>query len=281
MKLRKRLDSSIASIPCFVELRTKAFIIIIILVLSCCHLYQQWTSVKKSNEAENDVLYFDLRNKRKVFNHLDYINPSKDVKPRGFLSIDQAHRQGKIHQGNVLYMVDTSLHANETKQDPKILIVKRSANMVTCPSAWFTIGEHTYRDESPIETVHRGIKEEMGIDALEYVLEHGRISSITENPVYYERDYGESNDGRIDRQVTYLWLVEMNVRDVKDNLYKSIDEFIKWEDEIADHKWISLETFSSLLNRGSDLGADRMSFCHETIVSILRLGLEELLLMKE
>ena len=137
--------------------------------------------------------------------------------------------------------------------EPKVLILKREKHLITCPRTWSLVGEHTYRDEMPEETVKRAIREELGDDAFSYLQRHGRITQLTEFPIYYERDYGASNGYRIDRQLTYLWLVEMNAVDDEppkesdaDADLEILDNLLQLDDEVAEHKWISLQEWRNL-----------------------------------
>lgn len=248
--------------------------------------------IQLPKDVENDILYFEATNPRKQFHHLDYINLSKDVAPRGYITIDKAHRQGEIHHGSFMYIIDTTIASySKTGEYPKILLIKRSNDLVTCPNTWSLAGEHAFRNEAPIETASRGIEEELGTRALEYIVKFGRISNLTEFPVYYERDYGISNGGRVDRQITYLWLVEMNYTSsildpTIDEGKSELDDLLELDDEAADHKWISLNIFYNLLMKQNDFDSARLtaakySLCHETIVSLTIRGMERLMsLMK-
>ena len=258
------------------------------------------------DDNENDIQYFDLKSKKmRMPSHLDHADPSVfEFKPRGYSTIDKVHREGRIHKGSWIYMVynsplNNNNGTNENDFDldrKKLLILKRGEQLITCPGTWSLLGEHTYRDELPLETVRRGIREELGFPMLQYVEEHGKITNLTEYPIYYERHYGTSNEGRIDRQLTYLWLVELNVQTisnantVKDEIDENlatIDDMLQLDDEVADHKWISFQNFTNLVNSEKALDdydedddyealVEYSFFCHPTIVSLTKVGLEQI-----
>lgn len=212
--------------------------------------------------------------------HLDQVNLLEMFEPRGFAGIDVVHRQGQIHTGSFMYVFDSSIDVT----DPKLLLLKREKHLVTCPGTWSILGEHTYRDEPSIETVYRGILEELGSGALRYLKKHGSVSNLTEFPVYYERDYGPSNGGRIDRQLTYFWMIEMNTH--INQLYYAIgrkanghliENLLQFDDEVADHKWVSLDELTEMLNDNNR----EETFCHHTIVSLTKFGLDRLLELRK
>ena len=238
--------------------------------------------------------------------HLTPIDPSILVS-RGSYPIDAAHRNGYLHTGHVLYIMDA---------EGKILFLQRSSNVVTCPNTWSILGEHSTVGESAHETVVRGIEEELGFmpalnfDETKYsdtwtVELHPlsnvqqtftvSIQNVTEYPLYYIRHYGPRNDNRIDRQLTYLWLVQFPIKHTE--IYWQLD------DEVANSKWLSLDEVGSWLSadarRGGgvvgarsnntsvtgassldgvrDDGPDEGEFCHKTIRSLYEAGLEKML----
>ena len=258
------------------SLRKRNFVIILALFVS----YVILSSIffRDLREQKNDIQYFELKHTRNnniptLPSHLTIMDPSVILEPRGFTSIDTAHRQGKFHMGAFIFILNSSLKA---KDDPKVLMLKRGKDLVTCPNSWTVVGEHTYRDEMPIETVKRGISEELGSQMLDYVLEHGRLTNLTEYPVYYERDYGPSNQGRIDRQFTYMYLVEMNKDSASKNTnIAKFDDLLQLDDEVVEHQWITLGAFSNLVNEEKE-----KLFCHHTIISLTQLGLQRINYLK-
>ena len=248
------------------------------LTVVCIIRYEKIIDLLIKSE-QNDLLHFEKKEKM-ALSHMDIINPSSILKPSGFLPIDKVHRNGKIHQGTWIYFLDKSLG-----QDFKFLVLKRAEHLITCPNTWSLLGEHNFRDEDNIETVRRGILEELGKPTLEYVLRHGRISNLTEFPVYYERDYGVNNEGRIDRQITYLWMVEANLSnntDLDEHFLNdgNVQNILQLDDEVADHKWVTLNELSDMLKSKISKESNNPIFCHETIVSLTQFGLDRLIQIK-
>lgn len=258
--------------------------------------------------------------------HLTPIDPSTLIS-KGAYPIDTVHINGYLHTGHVVFVMDASR---------KLLFLQRSSNVITCPNSWSVLGEHTSIDDgSPWETVIRGIEEELGFRSFGHdttnfpmmwnadfhpshvtssIKTRGAnpllpirvtIRNITEYPLYYIRHYGSRNEGRVDRQLTYLWLV----------YFPKKEELMSWklDEEVANSKWISLEDVATWLSNdaanvarsrsssyegdeinnessgggakiggedGKDYddgdGPDRGDFCHETIRSLYEVALAKM-----
>lgn len=199
--------------------------------------------------------------------HLTPIDPQILVE-LGTLSIDAVHRKGVLHTGGVLYVMDSS---------NKILLLKRSSSVVTCPDTWSILGEHSIIGEDTNDLPIRALKEELGLT----VLRHVQIQNLTEYPLYYIRHYGARNDNRIDRQLTYMWLVRL----------RKPQEEIGWnlDHEVAASKWVTVneidtwlrddekhDVTATITNYDEDDGPPNGDFCHRTIRSLLRLGIERI-----
>eukprot|EP00581_Thalassiosira_minuscula_P013802 CAMPEP_0183732532 /NCGR_PEP_ID=MMETSP0737-20130205/38659_1 /TAXON_ID=385413 /ORGANISM="Thalassiosira miniscula, Strain CCMP1093" /LENGTH=320 /DNA_ID=CAMNT_0025965561 /DNA_START=15 /DNA_END=977 /DNA_ORIENTATION=- len=240
--------------------------------------------------------------------HLTPVDPTTLV-PKGTHPIDVAHRNGYLHTGHILYIMDDS---------GSLLFLQRTPGVVTCPSTWSLLGEHANANESPRETVLRALEEELGFVGLNFDdfknagaftaelhpshnLKNSltvTINTVTDLPLYYIRHYGPRNDDRIDRQLTYLWVVNFPKK------HAEIDW--KFDDEVADHKWVTLEEAASWLSgdgrngkedgeakggTGSDSakeygsdwkevkddGPDEGEFCHHTIRSLYEVGLSHMI----
>ena len=61
-------------------------------------------------------------------------NRSIDSHAKRFVLIDVAHRNGYVHSGSALYIMDSS---------GLLLFLQRSTNLVTCPNTWSLLGEHS------------------------------------------------------------------------------------------------------------------------------------------
>lgn len=227
--------------------------------------------------------------------HLTPMDPATLV-PRAHPSpIDVAHRRGYVHVGHVMYVVDSS---------GKVLFLQRSKDVVTCPGTWSILGEHATVGETARETVVRGIEEELGFVGLGFEESDAEFSgswtaefhpvrdrqetlrvsiqNVTELPLFYVRHYGPYNEGRVDRQLTYLWSV----------LFPKGHDEIPWklDDEVANHKWMGLDEVAEWLSddkqSGKKLfastaddndGPDQGDFCHDTIRSLYEAGLATML----
>ena len=86
--------------------------------------------------------------------HLTPIDPSALIMSHEAVSIDEAHRGGKLHVGHVLFVMDDAHN---------LLFLRRSRDVITCPGTWSVLGEHANGNETPMQVVLRGIREELGL----------------------------------------------------------------------------------------------------------------------
>jgi 8-oxo-dGTP pyrophosphatase MutT (NUDIX family) len=191
--------------------------------------------------------------------HLTQVDPAVLIPRAGAVPIDEAHRRGLIHAGAWLHVTNGT----------HVLLLRRGADLVTCPGSWGLVGEHAaVEDETPEHTAVRAVVEELGAAAAssEAVLS---LQQLTAHPVYYYRDYGPANGNRIDRQLTYLWRVQLDSRTKLD-----LDE------EVADHRWIELDSLERWLaedeEKASRSNTD-VDFCHHTIRSLMRVGISHIM----
>lgn len=205
-----------------------------------------------------DQKVYDLVSDENDFQFLDEIDPDTSLQSKGYyLTIDQAHRQGKFHMGAWIHLTDSS--------GDKVLLLKRGPNLVTCPNSWGLIGEHTQRDETPLETVQRALVEEVWGGSNATYEDIRWIQNLTEFPVYYYRDYGD----RVDRQLTYVYDVRMKE--------PAKDIFLKLDDEVADYQWISLDDYKKWMV--DDAAQGHKYFCHTSITELSLLALKQLMLL--
>jgi len=184
--------------------------------------------------------------------HLDEVDEVHLI-PFGLWSIDEVHKNGLLHEVAFLFILD----ANQ-----KLLLTYRSPQMVTCPNTWTPPGEHTRAYENPIQTAQRGIEEEFGeLVFSKYVMQ---MISLTENPLFYYRDYGNENSNRIDQQLTSLWYVQLSEPG------EVIEESMAIDMENTKLMWLSLPEVAKWID---DKPAD---FCHQTIIDLIELGLNRL-----
>ena len=215
----------------------------------------------------NDILVYDLPSGTvQTPPFLSPVNP-KGLVPKGYVSIDAAHRNGRIHTGAWIYIVDDA---------DKLLLLRRGPKLVTCPLRWGMVGEHTFRDERSEDTLRRGIVEELGTDMWNEIEQRGKYYNMTEHPVFYFRDYGPEGENRIDRQVTYLWLVDLGVSsDEAERILKVDEEVQEYQfmniDEVE--QWVKSDMEESLKSMESD---NMKSFCHESVGSLILFGFERI-----
>ena len=214
------------------------------------------------DKRENDIQIFDFAPDGDITEqppHLTPIDPAISLQSRGFTTLDKAHREGLVHAGNFVYVVD---------KDDKLLLMRRGPDLVTCPLAWSMVGEHAYRDESKKETLMRGIEEELGGKTLKSLVDEGSYTELSDLPLFYFRDYGPELDGRIDRQVTYIWLVELGLS--AEELENGI---LQLDEEVYEHKWIPLNEAEKWVK--DDMAAVKDggkldTFCHDTMGSLMQ-----------
>jgi isopentenyldiphosphate isomerase len=210
-------------------------------------------TTKRHTEHQELLTVYDFAEGVTEPTHLTPLDVAKDLVARDKLySIDDAHRQGLIHCGTWIWISDS---------EGKVLVLKRGPHLVTCPNSYSLLGEHTLGLEKPEETVRRGIKEELGAAMLRHIK---AVELLPASPLYYFRDYGTQNSNRIDRQLTYLWWVEMDRPGAQLPL--------KLDAEVAHHDWIATETLQSWFkeahNNLLNTGYSGSRICHETIVTL-------------
>lgn len=190
-------------------------------------------------------------------NFLDITDPTVwlDTQNPKMVGIDEAHRSGHVHFGVWIFIVDSS---------QKVLLLKRGPELVTCPNSWGLLGEHASYKENPIDDwhsiLHRAVKEEMGPNIFTQNDFVYREAALSKYPVYYIRDYGPVNDNRIDRQLTWLLLLQIENKDGP----TEISPIIKFDDEVAANKWVDVYDIKKL----------DLDFCHSTINDLLTQGLD-------
>ena len=105
----------------------------------------------------------------------------------GLIPIDAAHRQGVPHRGVWLHVL---LQAAE----PQVLIVRRSARMVTCPESFSIIGEHHNGREEDDQAAKRAVNEELPGLAPLAAAGRLRIAPLRPTPRWFLFDYPPARD---------------------------------------------------------------------------------------
>ncbi|CAJ1947241.1 unnamed protein product [Cylindrotheca closterium] len=173
--------------------------------------------------------------------HMEFVRIASELVPRKnnnnninnkYYGIQHVHRDGLLHSGMGVAVLDTNI----TMVDAKILLLKRARHLVTCPNAWSLVGEHTHQEETPRDTVLRGIKEELG-DAFhqQFVRKGSKTMELLKHPVYANVDYNSDNNGSpiYDRQITYLHAIEMNTP------LEELQNMLELDDEVAETRWMT------------------------------------------
>lgn len=223
--------------------KATAVMVVVVIIWMC-------TCVRKQGEL---LMVYDFAHGIVEPAHLALVNVTKDLVPRSNLYlIDKVHLEGLVHFGAWIWISDS---------EGKVLVLKRGPHLVTCPNSYGLLGEHTLRGESPQQTWRRAITEELGASMLRYIKS---IKLLQEVPLYYFRDYGEHNRNRVDRQLTYLWWIQM---DRSGTLLP-----LKLDSEVSHHDWIDTETLQMWFDEAHDNIASSQSvgdrLCHETIVTL-------------
>jgi len=203
--------------------------------------------------VHGDILVYEF--KANEPSHLEPVNMETALRKTGKLvSIDVAHTHGFPHCGNWIHVVDS---LNRT------LVLKRGPNLVTCANAWGLVGEHAIGDETPLETTKRGIREELGTKVLDLAI---YIGPLNEYPLYYFRSYGPSNMNRVDRQLTFIWLVQLSLPG--EGVPLNLDH------EVVDHKWLTITELEHWVEGDQQRiidGVEPSRLCHDTIVQLLEI----------
>jgi hypothetical protein len=80
-----------------------------------------------------------------------------------------------------------------------LLFLQRSQVVVTCPSTWSVLGEHANRDETPIQSVLRGIQEELGFVPL-FNYHDNDMDNIDDTNKYRRMKNGNDNDTHLTKE---------------------------------------------------------------------------------
>jgi isopentenyldiphosphate isomerase len=239
--------------------------ILLFAIVACalCFLFTSRNAqlLKKYKASSESLVVYDFVHGMKDPDHLTYMNPSsgKIIERKNPYSIDTAHRNGLLHSGTWIWISDI---------DGKLMVLERSSHVVTCPNSYSLLGEHSQPNETSKETMRRAIREELGSEVLKHIL---TFQHLPGSPVFYFRDYGKENENRVDRQLTYLWWVQMD--SVGDQLP------LKMDAEVKNHKWITTDTLESWLKEAhgnfESTGKVGIRMCHETILTLWELVLKK------
>jgi ADP-ribose pyrophosphatase YjhB (NUDIX family) len=189
-----------------------------------------------------------------------------DLRPAGRTApIGDVHSSGLLHRGIWLFV----------REQPtgRILMLRRSPSVVTCPGAWGLVGEHSLAAEPWRRTAQRALREELGLE-----LPLARISLLGQ-PVLFKSDY--ARDGGLgarvrgtkrDLQVTATLLAE---------LPPGPPPKFTFDEDVAESTWLSpSEVEQWALSDARDARAagneSARYVCNDPIRALLRLALRRL-----
>ena len=175
----------------------------------------------------------------------------------GTASIDKAHGLGLPHGAVWVLVVDARSRA---------LMLRRSPDARTCPSAWMFVGEHQRAGEGARACAARAVVEELGggggVAAAWWASRaalDGSLVNLTATPRFERHDWP---DGRVDREVSST--LALLLRDEARGVPLALDG------DAREHRWVELDELERWL---ADAPAD---FCDEAVRVFTRLGVASL-----
>lgn len=197
--------------------------------------------------------------------HLESMNMEAEIKTgnkKKYAPIDTIHKLGYLHTGAWMVVLDT----NATMQDAKILMLKRSADVVTCPNFWSLLGEHSNLDEEPNDFAIRGMREELGERFYDqFIQTGGKIKPLLDQPIFFKRDYDTSRGKRMDRQINYIFTIEMNTAATVLEKLSNVDK------EAAEVAWVAKHEIMRWLTQ-----TPTERFCHNATTAVMHIIMERL-----
>ncbi len=153
----------------------------------------------------------------------------------------------------------------------RLLLIRRSADTVTCPKAWALMGEHNAPNEHWGAAARRGIEEELGLNPRQL----SRVRRLG-GPLLFLSDYsrdggaalGEHVPRKVDAQATALYYAV--VRGGAAALSNASNASLS-VDDVESMRWVRP---SQLL---AELDAKPERFCNAKVIALLRLATERLL----
>lgn len=147
---------------------------------------------------------------------LDVVNDNDEVTGQAMRSV--VHQQGLQHRG---------VHVFLFNEQGEMLIQKRSADRANSPSLWdCSVSEHVKAGESYREAAIRGLREEMGVEGIDFSL-RGKI----------QMDYGVN-----DNEISVIYEGRLNGKSVQFD-----------PEEIAEVKFMSLDEIRASITQTSHL----------------------------
>lgn len=150
--------------------------------------------------------------------------------------IGEAHTRGLLHRGVWLFVLDGL---------GRILLLKRTATVVTCPSAWGLVGEHCAVAEPWEATGRRALTEELGLS--DTIADRIQVRQLGA-PLIIRTDYAVEGGAARDRvlgrkadlQVTAILAA---------TLPRGAEHGLRFDTDVADTRWVQSEDILRLVRR--------------------------------
>jgi len=162
--------------------------------------------------------------------------------------IGAAHDRGLLHRGVWIGVL------RGPATEAELLLLQRSDRVVTCPTAWGLVGEHSAPSEAWESTVRRAVREELGVVDIASLGPLGVPVLFKSN---YSRDGGlggRRDRTKLDLQVTALYWVR---------LAEGAETRLRFDAEVARWRWASTEAVRAMLAR------ERSRLCNDKIRTLL------------
>jgi len=170
-----------------------------------------------------------------------------------FETIENTHKNALLHFGTWIVVRDL---------EGKILFLKRGHQLKTCANAWGMVGEHTSGRELIDQTIERGVKEELGEALWTQSVDYTKNLTSQDLPLYLSIHY-DNESGRIDEQITWLMMVQLNKK------HEELEEVIKFDDEVAEHAWRTKNESIKWMQEQTE-----SDFCNADVYHLLELTLD-------
>jgi len=136
------------------------------------------------------------------------------------ISKDEAHLNGTWHRSIHILIIN--------KDKTKTLFQKRCSDKKLYPNTWdIAVGGHISHGEEPIEAARRELKEELGLDYIDYDLKEIEIIKET---LKYDNIYSN--------EFLYTYVIYANI---------DIDSIILQKEEVSEAKWLTKDEMNKLI----------------------------------
>ena len=171
--------------------------------------------------------------------------------------IGEAHNKGLLHRGTWTLVRD--------EPDGRVLLLRRSAHTMTCPSTWGLVGEHSWANESWPATASRAMLEELGV--------RGAEVSMLGPPVLFAAEYGAGSGLRADAAAAGAVKREFQSTALLQAVIPRGAKLV-FDRDVAAHRWVTLRQLQHLLH--VDRSGTHRVFCNRRLRVLLALVLKRL-----